>query len=54
MKTGCRFACALYLTPSCYVASAQLAATVFDDLAFLTFDERQRRAAEAEGLVLLT
>ena len=37
-----------------YVASAQLAANAFDDLAFLTFDERQRRAAEAEELVLLT
>ncbi len=37
-----------------HVASAQLAATAFDDLVFLTFDERQRRAAEAEGLILLT
>ena len=42
MKTGCMF------------AIAQLAATAFNDLVFLTFDEWQRRAAEAGGLVLLT
>ncbi len=36
-----------------HVASAQLAATAFDDLIFLTFDDRQRRAAEAEGLSIL-
>jgi len=35
-----------------HVASATLAAIAFDDLLFLTYDERQQRAAEAEGLKL--
>ena len=33
-----------------HVASATLSAVAFDDLVFLTYDERQRRAAEAEAL----
>ncbi len=35
-----------------HVASASLATIAFDDLLFLTYDERQQRAAEAEGLKL--
>ncbi len=35
-----------------HVVSAQLAAVAFDALAFLTFDDRQRQAALAEGLSL--
>lgn len=35
-----------------HVASASLAAMAFDDLLFLTYDERKQRAAEAEGLKL--
>jgi predicted nucleic acid-binding protein len=33
-----------------HVASASLSAIAFDDLSFLTYDERQRQAAKAEGL----
>jgi len=33
-----------------HVASASLAALAFGDLLFLTYDERQQRAADAEGL----
>ena len=36
-----------------HVASASLSAAAFPDLVFLTFDERQRQAAQAEGLTLL-
>lgn len=35
-----------------HVASASLSAVAFDDLLFLTYDERQQRAAQAEGLKL--
>jgi predicted nucleic acid-binding protein len=35
-----------------HVASAILTAVAFDDLRVLTYDERQQRAAEAEGLKL--
>ena len=35
-----------------HVASASLTALAFDDLLFLTYDERQQRAADAEGLQL--
>ena len=35
-----------------HVASASLAAIAFDDLLFLTYDEHQQRAADAEGFKL--
>ncbi len=35
-----------------HVTSASLAAIAFDNLLFLTYDTRQQRAAEAEGLKL--
>jgi len=35
-----------------HVASANLAALAFGDLLLLTYDERQQRVADAEGLQL--